>query len=75
MTDNSAEVCDDEDEEGDADGEVCGGGIDAPLARQDLYSFLQVDECDVEAENVAGETRYVFEAVAGICYGEDPVED
>jgi len=43
------------------------------LAGQDLDAFLEIDEGDVEAEDVAGETGYVFESIAGVCNGKNPV--
>lgn len=47
----------------------------APLTGEDLNGFLQVDEGDVEAKDVAAEAGDVGEAVAGVSDGEDPVHD
>lgn len=40
-----------------------------------MDAFLEIDEGYVEAEDVAGEAGYVFEEVAGVGEGEDPVHD
>lgn len=66
-------VGDDEDEEGDHDGEIEVGSMTEAL--EDLYALLEVDAGDIEAENVAGEAGDPAQPVAGVCDGEDPVED
>lgn len=40
-----------------------------------MDALLEVDAGDVEAENVAGEAGDPAQPVAGVCDGEDPVED
>lgn len=42
---------------------------------EDLNSFLEIDEGDIEAEDVAGESCDPSKPIAGVCYGEDPMED
>lgn len=54
--DDAAQVADDEHEQGDDDGEV--EGLGGTLAGEHLDAFLQVDEGDVEAEDVAREAGY-----------------
>jgi len=44
-----------------------------PLAGQHLDALLQVDEGDVNAKNVTGESSDVSQGIAGVGDGEDPV--
>ena len=75
MSNNAAAIRDHQDEQRDHDGEVCGGVVSLPLTRQDLDAFLKVDESDVEAEDIAGKTSHIFEAITGIRNGKNPVHD
>lgn len=72
-TEAGADVRDHEDEQRGDDRKVEWLGITQTL--EDLDAFLEVDEGDVEAEDVAGEAGHVAQPVAGVCYREDPVED
>ena len=71
---DTARVARHEYQQRDHDREV-GGGVAglAPLTGQDLDAFLEVDEGDVEAEDVAAEACDVGESVAGVGDGEYPV--
>ena len=74
--DDAAEPGDAEDEEGDHDLQIGGGGTgETPLARKYLNAFLEVDEGDVEAEGIAAEAGDVGEGIAGVGDGEDPVHN
>jgi hypothetical protein len=71
--DDSTEVAYHENEKGYHDGEV--ERLFGSLACEDLDAFLNIDECNVESEDIAGEPRNVFESITGIGDGEDPVHD
>lgn len=75
MSNNAAAIRNHQDEQRDHDGEVSGGVVSLPLARQDLDAFLKVDESDVETEDIAGETSHIFEAITGIGNSKNPVHD
>jgi hypothetical protein len=75
VSNNAAAIRDHEDEQRDHDGKVGRGVASSPLARQDLDAFLKVDESDVETEDIAGETSYIFKAITGIGNGKNPVHD
>lgn len=69
--DETAKVTNYEHEKSNDDGEV--EGLAGSLPGEDLDALLEVDEGDVEAEDVAGETGHIFQAVTRIGDGEDPV--
>lgn len=71
--DDSTHVPNYEDEEGDHDGEV--ERFLGSLTGQDLDAFLKVYEGYVEPEDVARESCDVFEGIAGIGDGENPVHN
>jgi hypothetical protein len=45
------------------------------LAREHLYALLQIDEGNVEAEYITGETGDISQAIAGVRNSQDPVHD
>jgi hypothetical protein len=72
-TDFTADICDHEDEQSCDDGQV--EFLSSAKVLEDLDSFLEVDEGDVETEDVAGEACNPSKPVARVCYGEDPMKD
>ncbi len=49
-------------------------GFPVAESLEDLDAFLQVDEGDVEAKDVAGEAGHVTQPVARVGDGKDPME-
>lgn len=71
VSNNPAEVADNKNEESNWDGKVkCGIGT---LPGENLDTFLEVDEGNIEAKDVAWKTSHIFEGVAGVGDGENPV--
>lgn len=71
--DSTGQVRKDEDQQGNDDGKVEGSAVAETV--EDLDALLEVDEGDVEAEDVTGESGDPAEPVAGVCDGENPMED
>ena len=69
----AADVGDGKDEQSHDHGKIRRLAVTQSL--EDLDAFLQVDESDVEAEDVAGKARHVAQPVARVGDGQDPVED
>lgn len=63
-----------QDQKGHHDCEI-GRGIpgNTPLTGQHLNALLQVDEGNVKAKNITGESSDVSQGIAGVGNGEDPV--
>ena len=72
VADETADIADCSDEEGNNDGEV---ETFLALTSEDLDAFLQVDEGDVKTEDVTGEARYVAKCIGGVGDGEDGMHD
>lgn len=68
---DTTKVRHDEDQQRNDDRQVKRGF--GALASQDLDSFLQEDEGNVEAKGIAGKARHVFQSVASVGDGENPV--
>lgn len=65
-----------EDEQGDHDAQIGGGSVfRAPLSREDLDAFLEVNESNVETENITRKTSHISQSVACIGDREDPVHN
>ena len=60
-------------EEGGHDGKIKGSVVAKTL--QNLNTLLQVDECDIEAKDVAGETSDPAEPITRVGDGENPMQN
>lgn len=69
---HGAEVGSHEEQQRGHNGEVKGAAGAETL--ENLDAFLDVDEGDVEAEDVAGEAGDPAQPIARVCDGEDPVQ-
>ena len=73
---HSTEICNHQYQEGNHDGEICRfRPCKAVLSGQNLYTFLEVDEGNVKAKDVAAEARHVGQAIASVGYSKSPVHD
>lgn len=72
----SANIATHENEERDHDAQVgCRLPAKAPLPSEDLNPFLQVDEGNVEAENVARKAGDIGKTITSIGYSQEPVHN
>ena len=75
-TDSATHVCYNEHKQRNHYGKVRGCFPNlTPLAREDLNTFLKVDEGDIKAENVATKSSHVGQTIARIGNRENPMHD
>lgn len=76
VANDTTEVCDSQDEQRHHHCQVRrAGSRHVPLSREDLNALLEINEGDIKAEDVTGETSDIGEAIASICGREDPMHN